>query len=126
MKKQIRYGVFETNSSSVHSLTMCNGEDYKKWKDGKILYDKWNDCFITKDEAIEKLKKLKWNSGELWYPNVNWDNDDEVDKVFKKEKIKTYDEFFDDYDYDYETFVDFYTTPNGEEVVAFGYYGSDR
>lgn len=31
MKMQIRQGVFETNSSSVHSLTMCSSEEYKKW-----------------------------------------------------------------------------------------------
>lgn len=31
MKKQIRYEVFETNSSSVHSLTMCSSDEYEKW-----------------------------------------------------------------------------------------------
>lgn len=30
MKKQIRRGVFETNSSSVHSLTMCSSDEYEK------------------------------------------------------------------------------------------------
>lgn len=30
MKRQIRRGVFETNSSSVHSLTMCSDDEYKK------------------------------------------------------------------------------------------------
>ena len=30
MKKQIRRGVFETNSSSVHSLTMCMESDYDR------------------------------------------------------------------------------------------------
>ena len=29
MKRQIRRGVFETNRSSVHSLTMCSGEEYE-------------------------------------------------------------------------------------------------
>lgn len=36
MKKQIRRYVFETNSSSVHSLTMCSGEEFKKWKNGEV------------------------------------------------------------------------------------------
>lgn len=30
MKRQIRRGVFETNSSSVHSLTMCMESDFNK------------------------------------------------------------------------------------------------
>ena len=38
MKREVRRGVFETNSSSVHSLTMCSGEEYKKWENGEVLY----------------------------------------------------------------------------------------
>ena len=35
MKIQIRTGLFETNSSSVHSLVMVSGNDYEKWKKGR-------------------------------------------------------------------------------------------
>lgn len=31
MKVQIRSSVFETNSSSVHSVTMCNKIDWEAW-----------------------------------------------------------------------------------------------
>ena len=34
MKRQIRKGVFETNSSSTHSLVMCLKSDYDKWEHG--------------------------------------------------------------------------------------------
>lgn len=37
MKVQIRRGVFETNSSSVHSLTMCMKSDYDKWASEDIF-----------------------------------------------------------------------------------------
>lgn len=37
MKTQIRKGTFETNSSSVHSLVMCNKSDYDKWEQGKVF-----------------------------------------------------------------------------------------
>ena len=30
MKRQIRRGVYETNSSSTHSLTMCSEEDFEQ------------------------------------------------------------------------------------------------
>lgn len=122
MKRQIRQGVFETNSSSVHSLTMCSGEEYKKWKNGKLLFWEEKDKFGTREDIIEEMKNMRysWN-GELRYPDVNWDDEDEVDDIFSDESIKTCKEFFDN-EY-YETFKQCHITPNGDEIVAFGYYG---
>lgn len=37
MKLQIRRGVFETNSSNEHSLTVMNNSMYHLWKEGKVL-----------------------------------------------------------------------------------------
>ena len=37
MKVQIRRGIFETNSSSEHSLTLMNRNDYIRWKNGELL-----------------------------------------------------------------------------------------
>ncbi len=34
MKRQIRRGVFETNSSSTHSLTMCSKKEYDEFEKG--------------------------------------------------------------------------------------------
>lgn len=125
MKKQIRRGVFETNSSSVHSLTMCSSEEYEKWENGKVLFWGEQDKFATKEEIIEELKNMRysWGNKELCYPDVNWDNEDEVSDVFSDECIKTCEEYFENEWY--ETFEDRYTTPSGDEVVAFGYYGHD-
>lgn len=117
MKRQIRRGVFETNSSSIHSLTMCSGEEYKKWENEEVLFWKYEDKFGTREEFIKELKKRSWFSG------VNWDNKDEVNNVFSDEGIQTCEEFFDN-EY-YETFEQRYTTPNGDVVIAFGYYGHD-
>ena len=33
---QVRQGVFETNSSSTHSITMCTKNEFNEWVDGKI------------------------------------------------------------------------------------------
>lgn len=123
MKKQIRHGVFETNSSSVHSLTMCSGEEYEKWEKGEILYWGEIDKFDTRENIINALKTARWYSGGLMYDNVNWENEDEVEDVFYDEGIKTCEKFFDN-DY-FETFEQSYTTTNGEKIVAFGYYGHD-
>lgn len=122
--KQIRRGVFETNSSSVHSITMCSKEEYDKWNSGEVLY--WGDAdkFGTREEIIEELKNYRrsWGDKELYYPNVNWDDEDEVDDVLSDESIKTCDEYFDNKWY--ETYAEEYTTKSGEKVVAFGYYGN--
>lgn len=53
MKIQIRRGVFETNSSSVHSLTICSKEEYDKWKKGELLFDKYNETFVEATEDNE-------------------------------------------------------------------------
>lgn len=114
---QVRQGVFETNSSSVHSLTMCSAEEYEKWRNGEVLYWREEDKFATKEEIIAELK------AQSWYSNVKWDDEDCVRDVFSDEGVKTCEEYFDNYYF--ETFRCRHTTPSGDEVVAFGYYGHD-
>lgn len=121
MKRQIRRGVFETNSSSTHSITMCSGEEYDKWCSGNLLFWVGKKKFGTKEDIIEELKELTRWDNSLMYPDVNWDDDSVVADIFDSEEIQTSDEFFDD---EYlETFEEKYHTPNGEEVVAFGKFG---
>ena len=38
--KQVRRGVFETNSSSTHSITICTEDEYEKFKRGELMYDR--------------------------------------------------------------------------------------
>lgn len=85
--KQIRQGVFETNSSSTHSLTICTEEDYNKFINGQLMYD----C------------------GELVEPD---EDNEELCNI-------------DNFSYDYEIFEEHFTTPSGDNMVAFGYYGHD-
>lgn len=37
MKKQVRTGVFETNSSSEHALAVVAHDDYERWKKGELV-----------------------------------------------------------------------------------------
>lgn len=123
MKRQIRRGVFETNSSSVHSITMCTRSDFDRWTDGELLF--WEDekKFGTRKELIKDLKKDTLYNGKLRYPNINWNNKDQVSDIFNDENIKTFNQYFQN-DW-FETYWEAYTTPGGENVVAFGYYGHD-
>ena len=57
MKVSVRQGVFETNSSSVHTLTMCSDSEYNKWKNGELLYGKYSEVFITREEDEANQEK---------------------------------------------------------------------
>jgi hypothetical protein len=117
----IRKGVFETNSSSTHSITLCSKEEYDKWNNGELFLDKsWRaeKKFITKEEAIEKLKNNKYNS----YDNLDFDNEEKIVEAMRKEELYTPEDYFDEY---LESFESTYITKSGEEVIAFGQYGYD-
>lgn len=93
MKVQIRQKVFETNSSSVHSLVVCTKAEFEAFKRGELFYDGWSDELVSSEE--------------------------------KDHKVLNYGEF-QDYGYEYgETYYEQFTTPSGDEMVAFGYYGHD-
>ena len=120
--KTIRQGCFETNSSSTHSITMCMVSDYEKWKNGEMYWHRWNDELVTKEKVEEEF--LKENTGD------SKEDPDIKDKI--EEYINDYDKTyytsndFNDYNYiEYETYVYKYNTPNGDTVVAFGYYGTN-
>lgn len=136
MKRQVRRGVFETNSSSTHSLTMCSENEFESWKNGEVLFDRYKDEFVTakplSDSEKEEAKSDYEDRKETFWKS--WDSltDEEKDKWYSKyaqendlrdEDCQTYEEWEDD---SYlETFVDTYTTKSGERVVAFGKYGYD-
>lgn len=114
MKEVIRRGLFETNSSSVHSITMCDDDTYTKWKNGELLIKSWNETFITREEANEEMKK----------DGINIEDEGEVYDYSRENGIFNYDDFWEYYE-EYEQFDDEYETNSGEIVHAFGYYGHD-
>lgn len=95
MKINIRKNVFETNSSSVHSLCICTEEEFDAWKKGELYYDYWDDKF-TKN------------------PVDRWNEDNQ-----------TYEGFFEESWNCLETYEEHFTTPSGDKMVAFGRYGRD-
>lgn len=127
--KQIRYGVFETNSSSTHSITMCSNDDYRKWERGEVFFlqDCWGSDsefkskdFVTVEELRDILAKNKYYDGD-----VSLVTDEDLYNVCRGADIDVYtaEDYWDD---EYlEGYDSTYTTPSGEVVVAFGKYGYD-
>lgn len=123
---QARFGVFETNSSSTHTMQILNADDYKKLQSGEYLLSRWYEGIFTIEEAIEVCVK-EWNSWNQSNPKtveevMAMDYDDRME-FLSTEHFETLDHYFDD---EYlETFVERFTTPSGDEIVVFGKYGYD-
>lgn len=110
---QVRSSVFETNSSSVHSMTMCLESEYDRWVAGELLYKDYSG-FVTIEEAHAEVEKYreKYNPDRVGEPIT----EDELNS----HEFYSHDAFWNEKEWDYETFSESY---NG--VVAFGYYGHD-
>lgn len=133
MKRQIRRGTFETNSSSVHSLTMCSQSDYDRWDRGDVIlftgsgwcYPENNkpkkNHFYTKEEVIAFEKSSKYAPSE----DFDWNDDDAVMELLHENEWYDSDYYWNNYCEEYETFEDTMVTQSGEKIVAFGYYGHD-
>lgn len=91
----IRKNVFETNSSSTHSLCICTEEDYKKWENGEKLWDYYSGELVDVNEVPEEERNT-WD-----FRDCDFDED-----------CKEW----------YETK---FTTPSGDKMVVFGTYGYD-
>lgn len=120
---QIRNGVFETNSSSVHSITMCSKSDYEKWKNGKMYYRDYAEELCDKQEIISRFKNRDEYKHIDW--SVDWRSNSEIRNILHNNKFYTFDEFYDKFSNLYETFTETHTTDSGEAIYAFGYYGND-
>ena len=129
----IRRGAFETNSSSVHSLTFCTDDEFRKFFNGDVWYvkenwglpDNWKEKnFVTPQEAREILMQIAQK--EDWDVDVSELTNDELLEMSENEWFVSFDTLgYCGGEPWYETYYDKYTTPSGETVVAFGYYGHD-
>ena len=76
------------------------------FKSGALAFDYHNEKLIP----IEKSENLE---------EIKTENEDEDEENF----IKTFSDFFNENEL--KTYVKEYTTPSGDQIVAFGDYGQD-
>ena len=106
---QVRENVFETNSSSTHSLVIAKKSEFEDFKAGKSIYCQYSAGPFEGGKFYAKAEVDAW-------ANENEDDYDEWD-------FQDYDEFFDN---EYlESYEEEYTTEYGDELVIFGNYGYD-
>lgn len=104
--RQIRFGTFETNSSSTHSLVIGTPEQIEKWEAGELYINYYNDyatVFKTKEELdqMEETEKSFYRDG--WKNGEEWDEATEY------------------LDHDSQII----TTPGGEQLSIVCAYGRD-
>lgn len=124
MKIQIRKSVFETNSSSVHTMVMCDKSDYDAWMKDKMMFNPDLEQFLTNESAKEYNKLVI--EGTKIYEKDFYNYDDYIKEVNELKRdgamYLTADEYFDLYvPEDFEDYSGIY-----KDVAVFGYYGEDR
>ena len=147
-KLQIRQGLFETNSSSTHTITIVDAEDFENWKKGEVWYNESDDKFLPVDESIEENIKTIENDflrddeklpelfKEKYRELKNLEEaieaaEDDPELTIDYDNLRwNYQSFYISHDFwrdvvtdEYEDYDESYTTKNGDKVVAFGYYG---
>ncbi len=96
MKTVVRYKVFETNSSSSHSLCVCTPEEYEKFVKKKLVIDINNDKLIPRPKDFKKYE----------VPD---------DEGMSEEEPK-----YIGYNYEPDAYLEF-ESPSGDKMVAFCY-----
>jgi hypothetical protein len=123
MKQVIRHSVFETNSSSTHTLTICSDDEYERFKRGELYQNEsYSECFKGLPEFCTKEQILEAKD--------TYNKSNNIKTVMEDEDFS--DEFtsFDDYvekqnDGAEDSFHKTYVTKSGDKVVVFGWYGHD-
>ena len=132
MKISVRYRVFETNSSSIHSCVILSENDYKRWKDENLYVQELNDnghvkfILVTPEEIdrdyLDEYLEATKDSTRDNYDHYDFEDWLQWDKNLTRHSEFGYDTYGSNYyDSDIVTFV----TPSGDVMVAANYYGYD-
>ena len=134
--KQVRQGVFETNSSSVHTITICSDEEYNAWTKGELLVNDYDGEFKHKDDinqfSEEQIKQYYNRIKKMFWKEWNELTDDEKSEINKEyieyhdesEDFKSYTSYMSSL-YNLEYYHTTYTTKGGEKMHVFGRTGYD-
>lgn len=110
---KIRQNVFETNSSSTHSLILCSDEDYKKLNNEELFIGGGN-RLVSKEERDEMIQSILAEHPE-------YDAEEVVKKYYLPMTLEQWSE--DEY---LEYGEDKFKTPKGEIVHAVYKYGNNH
>lgn len=108
MKRTVRKGIFETNSSMTHTLVIGSKEEFDKWDAGKLFY-----CMFGKYKGFYTEEEMDACIA---------DDDNYVDRA----DFCTKEEFDSDYGcYEFEHDSGSFKSPSGDEMCWVAAYGRD-
>ena len=117
---KIRYGAFETNSSSVHCMLLVDDETLQKLKNNELLIRGWEARtgkeFLTLEEAKQYLVE------ELPPHRIDdLDKDELIEWLHEYNIAHTLDRWCEELDYDKNE----WTSPHGDHINILCAYGRD-
>lgn len=120
---QARRGVFETNSSMTHSITMCMKSEYDRWENEELwmLVEPNYACDDNAPLLMDDAEMRQWLETRIDKEYYDLSDDDVLSRWAREHGY---------YKWactpcELEWFNDEFTTPAGETIVAFGLYGHD-
>lgn len=119
MKQLIRQYTYETNSSSTHTLSIVDKDEFEDFKQNKLFYYTTCDCFKSYKD-ISTLYEFKEE-----YPEAENETDESKIQEYVNDFINEY--FDGDYSYGYRyDYLDYrgeiVYDKDGNEKVAFSVY----
>ena len=88
--KSIREGIFESNSSSCHSLTIVSKEDYGDFENGKKLWNPETENLTSLDDVYKTVVE---DGNELVRPEEKWSTKEEKERIAELLKLVTKEVF---------------------------------
>lgn len=131
---QIRYGIFETNSSSTHSLYFANDKEWNEFYNGQTLLNVCNGNFISWEDAIKDVieaEKENVYNPPFWNEDEKKQYSEEEFRALSQEEqykgwLRYYDyRTYDDMGIEREFYKEEYTTEHGDHIHVFGEFGHD-
>lgn len=135
---KVRQGVFETNSSSTHSITVTTEETYNAWLQGLVKFNEWSETFTERKVMTDADKRACREDYQASKPSYYKDWDDLSDKDKQMQYDSYARKYLDNMDSDFITNDEWrcrhsgcefsevhYTTEHGDKIVAFGCGGYD-
>lgn len=135
----VRRNVFETNSSSTHSLIICSDKVYNDWMDGKVVYDSYDEEFV--EAEAKQPTEIAFHKAEAMYTEnksdymKDWkDLTPQMQLAYLKENVmeehdpyqyKTYEDYRNEMNSMEESFERTWKTEHGDVVHILGYMGYD-
>ena len=127
MIQNIRLNTFETNSSSIHAMVICEGNEQNKlWEEGK-LYTNYTGKLKTKDDLLKQFEKEKDEYIKEYREDEGYSESDEIDDEDLFESWLTYTDYknIDTWYEELEQDTTVYTTKSGDEVIIHCAYGHE-